>query len=149
MTSKKIRTKERDAIIQSLKAGVTPKVGIQHIQVGRIHELKALIDDIDRVADGGSAFRLVIGEYGSGKTFFLSVVRAIALERKLVTVNADLSPDRRIQASSGQARYLYSELMRNLSTRNKPDGNALASVVERFITELANALIARMKPLVR
>ena len=135
MTSKKIRTKERDAIIQSLKAGVTPKVGIQHIQVGRIHELKALIDDIDRVADGGSAFRLVIGEYGSGKTFFLSVVRAIALERKLVTVNADLSPERRIQASSGQARYLYSELMRNLSTRNKPDGNALASVVERFITE--------------
>ena len=135
MSDKKIRAKERDAIIQSLKAGVTPKVGIQHIQVGRINELKALIDDIERVADGGSAFRLIIGEYGSGKTFFLSVVRAIALERKLVTVNADLSPDRRIQASSGQARNLYSELMRNLSTRNKPDGNGLASVVERFITE--------------
>lgn len=135
MSGKKIRAKERDAIIQSLKSGVTPKVGIQHIQVGRINELKALIDDIERVADGGSAFRLIIGEYGSGKTFFLSVVRAIALERKLVTVNADLSPDRRIQASSGQARNLYSELMRNLSTRNKPDGNGLASVVERFITE--------------
>lgn len=135
MSGKKIRAKEREAIIQSLKAGVTPKVGIQHIQVGRINELKALIDDIERVADGGSAFRLIIGEYGSGKTFFLSVVRAIALERKLVTVNADLSPDRRIQASSGQARNLYSELMRNLSTRNKPDGNGLASVVERFITE--------------
>lgn len=135
MTSKKIRAKERDAIIQSLKSGVTPKVGIQHIQVGRIHELKALINDIERIADGGSAFRLIIGEYGSGKTFFLSVVRAIALERKLVTINADLSPDRRIQASAGQARNLYSELMRNMSTRNKPDGNALASVVERFITE--------------
>jgi ABC-type dipeptide/oligopeptide/nickel transport system ATPase component len=135
MTSKKIRAKERDAIIQSLKSGVTPKVGIQHIQVGRIHELKALISDIERIADGGSAFRLIIGEYGSGKTFFLSVVRAIALERKLVTINADLSPDRRIQASAGQARNLYSELMRNMSTRNKPDGNALASVVERFITE--------------
>lgn len=135
MTGKKIRSKERDAIIQSLKAGVTPKVGIQHIQVGRINELKALINDIERIADGGSAFRLIIGEYGSGKTFFLSVVRAIALERKLVTAHADLSPDRRIQASNGQARNLYSELMRNLSTRNKPDGNALASVVERFITE--------------
>jgi len=135
MNSKKIRAKERDAIIQSLKSGVTPKVGIQHIQVGRIHELKALISDIERIADGGSAFRLIIGEYGSGKTFFLSVVRAIALERKLVTINADLSPDRRIQASAGQARNLYSELMRNMSTRNKPDGNALSSVVERFITE--------------
>ncbi len=135
MAAKKIRSKERDAIIQSLKSGVTPKVGIQQIQVGRGNELKALIKDIDRVTEGGSAFRLIIGEYGSGKTFFLSVVRAIALERKLVSVNADLSPDRRIHASSGQARNLYSELMRNMSTRNKPDGNALTSVVEKFITE--------------
>lgn len=135
MTVKKIRAKERDAIIQSLKSGVTPKVGIQHIQVGRVNELKAMIQDIERISDGGSAFRLIIGEYGSGKTFFLSVVRAIALERKLVTVNADLSPDRRIHASAGQARNLYSELMRNMSTRNKPDGNALTSVVEKFITE--------------
>jgi hypothetical protein len=132
---KKIRAKERDAIIQSLKAGVTPRVGIQHIQVGRVNELKALIQDIDRVSQGGAAFRLIIGEYGSGKTFFLSVVRAIALERKMVSVHADLSPDRRIHASSGQARNLYSELMRNMSTRNKPDGNALTSVVEKFITE--------------
>ena len=135
MIAKKIRSKERDAIIQSLKSGVTPKVGIQHIQVGRVKELKALIQDIERISDGGSAFRLIIGEYGSGKTFFLSVVRSIALEKKLVTVNADLSPDRRIHASSGQARNLYSELMRNMSTRNKSDGNALTSVVEKFITE--------------
>ncbi|TQQ20125.1 ATP-binding protein [Vibrio cholerae] len=135
MVAKKIRAKEGDAIIQSLKSGVTPKVGIQHIQVGRVNELKALLQDIERISDGGSAFRLIIGEYGSGKTFFLSVVRAIALERKLVTVNADLSPDRRMHASAGQARNLYSELMRNMSTRNKPDGNALTSVVEKFITE--------------
>lgn len=135
MTEKRIRLKERDAIIQSLKAGVTPKIGIQHIQVGRSNEIKALVQDIDRIAQGGSAFRLIIGEFGSGKTFFLSVVRAIALEKKLVTVNADLSPDRRIHASAGQARNLYSELMHNLATRNKPDGNALSSVVEKFITQ--------------
>lgn len=135
MIARRIRTKERDAIIQSLKSGVTPKVGIQHIQVGRVNELKALIQDINRISDGGSAFRLIIGDYGSGKTFFLSVIRAIALENKLVTVNADLSPDRRIHASAGQARNLFSELMRNMSTRNKPDGNALTSVVEKFITE--------------
>lgn len=135
MTEKRIRLKERDAIIQSLKSGVTPKIGIQHIQVGRANEIKALCQDIERINQGGSAFRLIIGEYGSGKTFFLSVVRSIALEKKLVTVNADLSPDRRIHASSGQARNLYSELMRNLATRNKPDGNALTSVVERFVTQ--------------
>lgn len=131
---KRIRAKERDAIIQSLKSGVTPKIGIQHIQVGRVNEIKALYQDIERIIEGGSGFRLIIGDYGSGKTFFLSVIRSIALEKKLVTINADLSPVRRIHASSGQARNLYSELMRNLSTRNKPDGNALSSVVERFIT---------------
>jgi len=132
---KRIRLKERDAIIQSLKSGVTPKIGIQHIQVGRSNEVKALYKDIERISEGGSAFRLIIGDYGSGKTFFLSVVRSIALEKRLVTVNADLSPDRRVHASSGQARNLYSELMRNLATRNKPEGNALASVVERFVTQ--------------
>lgn len=135
MSIKPIRLKEKEAIIQSLKSGVTPKIGLQHIQVGRSKEISALNKDIDRVIEGGSTFRLIIGEYGSGKTFFLSVVRSIALEKKLVTVHADLSPDRRIHASGGQARNLYSELIRNMATRNKPDGNALTSVVERFITE--------------
>ena len=134
MSRNRIRPKERDTIIQSLKSGVTPKVGIRHIQVGRINEIRALHKDIERVVSGGAVFRLIIGEYGSGKTFFLSVVRSIALEMKMVTVNADLSPDRRLHASGGQARNLYSELMRNLATRNKPDGNAINSVVERFIT---------------
>jgi len=134
MAAKRLRPRERDSIIQSLKAGVTPSVGIQHIQVGRVNEIKALYLDIERITQGGSVFRLIIGEYGSGKTFFLSVIRSIALEKKLVSLNADLSPDRRIHASGGQARNLYSELMHNMATRNKPEGNALTSVVEKFIT---------------
>ena len=135
MTAKQIKLKERDAIIQSLKSGVTPKIGIQHIQVGRANEIKALYQDLERITSGGSAFRLIIGEYGSGKTFFLSVVRSIALEKGLVTVHADLSPDRRLHAAGGQARNLYSELMHNLATRNKPEGNALTNVVEKFVNK--------------
>jgi hypothetical protein len=131
----KLRLRERDAIIQSLRAGVTPRTGLQHIQVGRVREVEALLKDIDRVCDGGSAFRLIIGDFGSGKSFFLQLIRTIALERGLVTVHGDLSPDRRLHATGGQARNLFAELMRNMSTRTKPDGNALASVVERFITE--------------
>ncbi|VCY93706.1 hypothetical protein BANRA_05526 [Klebsiella pneumoniae] len=112
MSVTRIRVKERDAIIQSLKSGVTPRIGIQHIRVGCVNEITALHQDIERIADGGASFRLIIGEYGSGKTFFLSVVRSIALEKKLVSVSADLSPDRRIHSSGGQARNLYSELMK-------------------------------------
>lgn len=134
----RIRPRERDAIIQSLRAGVVPRVGQHHIQVGRANEVSALVTDIDRIADGGSAIRFAIGEYGAGKSFFLNLIRSIALERKLVTVHADLAPDRRLHATGGQARSLYAELMRNLSTRAKPDGGAMPSVVERFVTDSLN-----------
>jgi bacteriophage exclusion system BrxC/D-like protein len=129
-----LRAKERDAVIQSLRAGVVPRIGLHHIQVGRAEEVKALLGDIERIADGGSGIRFVIGSYGAGKTFFLQLVRSIALEKKAVTLHADLAPDRRLQATGGQARSLYAELMRNMATRAKPDGGALPSVVERFVT---------------
>lgn len=129
-----IKPKHREAIIQSLRAGVVPRVGQQHIQVGRHDEVKALVIDIDRIADAGSSIRFIIGEYGSGKTFFLNLIRSIALERNLVAINADMSPDRRLHATGGQARSLYAELMRNLATRSKPDGGAMPAVVEKFVT---------------
>lgn len=130
-----IRAKDRDAVIQSLRAGVVPRVGQHLIQVGRVKELEALMKDVERIADSGSGFRVVIGEYGSGKTFFLNLVRAIAMEKKLVTMHADLNPDRRLHATGGQARSLYAELAKNLSTRTKPDGGALQGVVEKFISQ--------------
>lgn len=130
-----IKPRERSAIIQSLRAGVTPKVGLEHIQVGRIEEVKALIADLDEISQGGATFKLIIGDYGAGKSFFMQLVRYIALEKGLVTVNADLSPDRRLYASAGQARTLYQELMRSISTRAHMQGNAMSAIVEKFITE--------------
>ncbi len=132
--NKKIRPRVRDAIIQSLRAGVVPRIGQQHIQVGRVNEVEALLGDIERIADGGSAIRFIIGEYGSGKTFFLNLIRSIAMEKRLVAAHADLNGDRRIHATGGQARSLYQELMHNLSTRAKPDGGAISSVVEKFVS---------------
>lgn len=130
-----IRPRERDAIVASLRAGVVPRTGQQHLQVGRVAEVRAVLGDITRIADGGASARFVIGEYGSGKTFFLHLARSIALERRLVTMHADLSPDRRLHATSGQARALYAELARNLATRARPEGGALAGVVERFVSQ--------------
>lgn len=141
-----IRAKDRDAVIQSLRAGVVPRVGQHLIQVGRVKELEALLKDADRVADAGSGFRVVIGEYGSGKTFFLNLVRAIALEKKLVTMHADLNPDRRLHATGGQARSLYAELTKNLATRTKPEGGALPGVVEKFISQAKSEAKASGKP---
>lgn len=129
-----IRNKEREIIIQSLRSGVVPKMGLHHIQVGRSEEIKSFVRDIQNVSEGGSSFRFVIGEYGSGKTFFLSLIRSIALEKGLVTMHADLSPFKRLHGSQGQARHLLSELISNLSTRTRQDGNALENILERFIS---------------
>lgn len=129
-----IKPKERETIIQSLKSGVVPRLGLQHIQVGRSEELKSFVNDVATISEGGTAFRLVIGEYGSGKTFFLSLVRSIALQKGLVTMNADLSPTKRLHGTDGHARFLLSELISSISTRTKQDGNALPNILEKFIS---------------
>ena len=129
-----IKPRERDALVNSLRAGVVPRIGQHLIQVGRFGELETLTKDIEHISQSGTIFRLVIGEYGSGKTFFLNLVRAIGLEKKMVVANVDLTPDRRMQATGGQARALYAELMHNLSTRTKPDGGALPGIVEKFVS---------------
>lgn len=134
-TQATIRPRERHAVIQSLRAGVVPQAGQQHIQVGRVDEVRALVGDIDQLTDGSSTIRFVIGEYGAGKTFFVNLIRSIALEKRLVTIHADLAPDRRLHATGGQARGLCAEMMRNMATRSKPDGGAIAGVVERFVTQ--------------
>src|SRR5690606_36549987 len=129
-----IRARDRDAVIQSLRAGVVPRMGQHLVQVGRTREGETWLGDVERVRDGGSAFRVIVGEYGAGKTFFLNLVRAVAMEKKLVVASADLNPDRRLHASGGQARSLYAELMRNMATRTKPEGGALSGIVEKFIS---------------
>ena len=138
MTTVKISNRERDTIVQALRAGVVPRVGLQHIQVGRESEIREMIRDIDRIGEGGTALRLIIGEYGSGKTFFMNLVRTLALERGLVTMSADVTPDRRLHGTSGRAQSLYAELARNISTRSKRDGGAMGAIVERFATQAVN-----------
>ena len=107
--------------------------------MGRTGEIPELIRDIERIEDGGATIRFVIGEYSSGKTFFINLVRLIALEKGMVCLSADITPDRRLHATGGQARSLYAELTRNASTRTKPDGGAMASIVERFVMQAVNS----------
>jgi hypothetical protein len=130
-----LKRRERDAIIQSLGSGVVPRIGLQHIQVGRRQEVAAILKDVQAVQQGASSFRFVIGTFGSGKTFFLHLAKMVALEQRFVVVHADLAPERRLSGSSGVARSLYQELTRNCATKAKPEGGALASVIERWIAD--------------
>jgi hypothetical protein len=132
----KIKPRERDAIIQSLSAGVVPRIGLQHVQVDRKDEINAILTDLDRVSNKGASLRFVIGKYGSGKSFFLNLTRALALEKKFVTVNADITQNVRLAGSNGKSQALYSELIHNLGVRAKPEGGALSSLIEKWISDI-------------
>ena len=131
-----IKPRERDAILQSLRAGVVPRIGLRHLQVGRRDEVAAVLDDLQRIERGGASIRFIIGRYGAGKSFFLNLARMVALERKFVVAQADITLENRLHGSGGQARSLYGELMQNLATKAKPEGGALASIVERWVSDL-------------
>lgn len=62
-------------VLNALKGGVVPRVGLEYITVGRDREIDALLRDIDIIADGGAAFRFIVGKYGSGKSFLLQTIR--------------------------------------------------------------------------
>ena len=134
--SSPIKPRERDAILTSLRAGVVPRLGLRHLQVGRRDEVAAVLDDLGRIERGGASVRFIIGKYGAGKSFFLNLARMVALEKKFVVAQADITIERRLHGSGGQARGLYAELMQNLSTRAKPEGGAIANIVERWVSDV-------------
>jgi hypothetical protein len=134
--SETIKRRERDAVLQSLQAGLVPKLGLHLIQVGRKQEVAALLSDLERIEQAGAAFRIVVGRFGSGKSFFVNLLRSLALQRRLVVAQADFTMERRIHATQGQARALWSELMRNLATKGKPEGGALRNLCENWISNL-------------
>jgi hypothetical protein len=121
-------------LINSLKGGVVPRVGLPYITVGREAEVAALLRDLEIVADGGASCRFVVGKYGSGKSFLLQTIRNHAMGRNFVVADADLSPERRLQGTKGQGLATYRELISNLSTKTRPEGGALTLVLERWIS---------------
>ncbi|OLP19692.1 biotin carboxylase [Leptolyngbya sp. 'hensonii'] len=132
-SSAKIPKRISTALINALSAGVVPRVGLEHIAVGREQEIKVLLQDLHNTAEGGAAFRFVVGRYGAGKSFTLQLLRNHAMEQGFVVADADLSPERRLAGSGGSSVATYRALMQNLSTKIRPDGGALAPILERWI----------------
>lgn len=136
----RISPRERESVLRSLSSGVVPAIGLHHIQVGRLEEVNAMIQDLDQVERGGTFVRFIVGRYGSGKTFFLHLLKNVALQRKFVVLEADITTDRRLHGSGGKGRALYTELMRNLATRSKPEGGALSNLIERWASDIDHSV---------
>ena len=133
-------------LINALKGGVVPRVGLEYITVGRAQEIAAVLHDIDMIADGGASFRFIVGKYGSGKSFLLQTIRNYATAKGFAVVDADLSPERRFAGTKGQGLATYKELVRNLSTKSKPDGGALPLILERWISGIQTSIKSESGP---
>lgn len=134
--NKKIPKRIAQTILNSLKGGVVPRIGLPYIAVGRKNEIQALLHDVDIIAEGGASFRFIVGRYGSGKSFLLQTIRNYVMDRGFIVVDADLSPERRLQGPRGQGLATYRELIGNLSTKTKPEGGALTLVLDRWISSV-------------
>ena len=137
----KIPKRIAQALINSLKGGVVPRVGLPYITVGRKREIDALLHDVEIIADGGASFRFIVGKYGSGKSFLLQTIRNYVMGNNFVVVDADLSPERRLQGTRGQGLATYKELIRNMSTKTKPEGGALGLILDRWISNVQQEVI--------
>ncbi len=129
-------------LINALKGGVVPRTGLEYITVGRKQEIEAILHDIDLIQDGGSAFRFIVGRYGSGKSFLLQTIRNYAMSRGFAVMDADLSPERRFYGTKGEGTATYRELIKNLSTKTRPDGGALSLILEKWISGIQTSLMA-------
>lgn len=135
-----INHREGAALINSLTAGVVPRIGLRHIAVGRQGEVNAFLHDLSTIEDGGAAFRFVCGQYGSGKSFLLQTIRNNAMERSFVVMDANLSPERRITGTNGQGLATYKELIQHISTRTRPEGSALESILQKWISTMQSTI---------
>ncbi|OGU39860.1 MAG: biotin carboxylase [Ignavibacteria bacterium RIFOXYC2_FULL_35_16] len=131
-----IKPKEATSIINSLIAGVVPKIGVQHIAVGRDEEIKAFVTSLEDVKNGQSIVKFWIGDFGSGKSFMLHLINTIALKQKFVIANADFTPDNRLYSNDGKGVALYSALIDNLAIQTKPEGGALSTLMEKWIEQI-------------
>lgn len=138
----KIPKRISTVIINSLKGGVVPRIGLPYITVGRETEINALLHDVDIIADGGASFRFVVGKYGSGKSFLLQTIRNYVMDKNFVVVDADLSPERRLQGTKGQGLATYKELIQNMSTKTRPEGGALTLILDRWISNIQSEVAA-------
>ena len=138
MAEQKPRVPKRIAavIINSLKGGVVPRIGLPYITVGREKEIQAFLTDLGLIESGGASFRFLVGRYGAGKSFLLQTIRTHAMGEGFVVADADLSPERRLQGNQGQGLATYRELIRNISTKTRPEGGALNLILDRWVSSV-------------
>ena len=112
--------------------GTPPTQGVQHFNVGN----QSLLDAIDQfylssyLQDGGAAYKMVIGDYGSGKSHFLYCLRDIAWQRNFAVVKVDLSP---VETPYNDQKLVYQAVANNMIWHEPAEGVSDQTGLTRFL----------------
>lgn len=100
--------------------GIPPEYGFQYFTEGLEPYLSVIeneyLDSI--IKNGGSAFKMVIGVYGGGKTHFLYCVRDLAWKHNFAVSYVTLNPG---ESPFHQLELVYSTIVKGLTPPLKPE----------------------------
>lgn len=133
-----ISARRRKDIVDALRRGVVPMNGLDALAVGLGRFEAALDDDLDRVANGGSVFKAVRGEYGSGKTFFTRWLAERAKQRGFAAAEVQISE---LETPLHRMETVYRRLVEHLSTEQFPP-SALRPILDGWIFALEEDVLA-------
>jgi hypothetical protein len=128
----------RREVIDALRRGTVPPAGLGALAVGLDHLQPALLEDLELVAGGGSAFKAIRGEYGGGKTFLARWLAEQARARGLATAEVQISET---ETPLHRLETVYRRAIERLATSDEPSG-ALRSVLERWTYGLEDEVLA-------
>lgn len=147
------KARERDTVIQALRAGVVPRTGQHLIQVGRAREIETLLRDIERIAEGGTGFRLegkddviIAAATAAGKTeaAFLPILTNIANAGEESALAIYVSP---LKAHHGSlARAIREETEKALKQGDRPATAICTTTLELGIDIGAVQSVAQIGP---
>lgn len=124
-------------IIDSLRNGTVPAEGTENIAVGIDEELTEIQDQIERTREDKSAFKFIIGDYGSGKTFFSTSVREMAYDKKFVVSSVVISQETPLH----KFEELYRKIMEGMRTSENKKIPAFNFILEEWLLNIEDKVI--------
>jgi hypothetical protein len=133
-----VSAQRRREIMDALRRGTVPQRGLDVFAVG-LRRFEPVIDDeLLAVAEGGSGFKAIRGEYGSGKTFFARWLQERAKRAGLATAEVQISET---ETPLHRLETVYRRAMERLSTADTIQG-AFRSVVDGWFYGLEEEVLA-------
>lgn len=128
----------RREIIDALRRGTVPERGLDALAVGLEHLAPTFDDELDVVQRGGSGFKAIRGEYGSGKTFTSRWLAEHARRRGFATSEVQISEG---ETPLHHLETVYRRLVERLTTA-ETRGGALRSVIDGWFFTLEEEVLA-------